>query len=486
MTQLTQVEELESQLGDLREVHPQADLTALRARYGHDPVGFMCDVLHGEPWDRQADIAELVRDHPRVAVQSCNGAGKDWLASYLCVWAAAMGWFVVITGTSERQVRATLMDTAFAAWQNATPALPGQFQQMGWLPDRSKKEGILAFVSTDSGRARGHHAPKLMAIITEAQSVEADVYLGIRQCLTGAVTRFLLLGNPDKPEGDFWKACTKSAGWKRVQLSAYDCPNVKAGREIVPGGVDKAYIEQQAADYGDQSPIYRTTVLGQFPEETSVFGLFPRIVREAAYARWEAGSSIARADALGVDVGETVDLSVAAVRGGKRIEELQTWRLRDSMLVAGKVREVAQRWHVRPASDGGIATGTIVVDANAVGKGLHDRLKEERFRVVTFKSQYGAPEQKRKTALEFANMRAAAYWRLHELVAGDLQLPRDPLLDEELAATTYTTNSRGRILIRPKEEIEKRLGRSPDRADAVAMACWEEPTISGLGAAGQW
>lgn len=486
MTVLARLDELEAQLGDLREAHPQADVSALRARYDQDPVGFIRDVLHGKPWDRQAEIAELVRDHPRVAVQSCNGAGKDWLASYLCVWAATMGWFVVITGTSERQVRATLMDTAFAAWQSASPQLPGQFQQMGWLPDRSKKEGILAFVSTDSGRARGHHAPKLMAIITEAQSVEADVYLGIRQCLTGAVTRFLLLGNPDKPEGEFWRACTKSTGWKRVQISAYDCPNVKAGREIVPGGVDRAYIAQQADDYGDQSPIYRTTVLGQFPEETSTFGLFPRVVREAAYARWEAGHDIEAADALGVDVGETVDLSVVAVRGKNRIQELQSWRLRDSMLVAGKVREVAQRWKVSPADDHTPASGRIIVDANAVGKGLFDRLTEERFKTLGFKSQYGAPEPKRKTALEFANLRAAAYWRLHELVGGGLELPRDPLLDEELAATTYTTNSRGKILIRPKEEIEKKIGRSPDRADAVAMACWEEPTITGLGARGQW
>lgn len=486
MSVLTQVEALEAQLGDLRETHPKADLSALRARYDQDPVGFIRDVLHGSPWDRQADIAELVRDHPRVAVQSCNGAGKDWLASYLCVWAATMGWFVVITGTSERQVRATLMDTAFAAWQSASPQLPGQFQQMGWLPDRSKKEGILAFVSTDSGRARGHHAPKLMAIITEAQSVEADVYLGIRQCLTGAVTRFLLLGNPDKPEGEFWRACTKSAGWKRVQISAYDCPNVKAQREIVPGGVDRAYIAQQADDYGDQSPIYRTTVLGQFPEETSTFGLFPRVVREAAYARWEAGRDIEAADALGVDVGETVDLSVVAVRGKNRIQELQSWRLRDSMLVAGKVREVAQRWRVSRADDHTPAAGRIIVDANAVGKGLFDRLTEERFKTLGFKSQYGAPEPTRKSALEFANLRAAAYWRLHELVGGGLELPRDPLLDEELAATTYTTNSRGKILIRPKEEIEKKIGRSPDRADAVAMACWEEPTITGLGARGQW
>lgn len=40
----------------------------------------------------------------------------------------------------------------------------------------------------------------------------------------------------------------------------------------------------------------------------------------------------------------------------------------------------------------------------------------------------------------------------------------------ELAAVKYKINSRGQIQIEAKEEMKKRLGRSPDRADAVVLA----------------
>ncbi len=39
-----------------------------------------------------------------------------------------------------------------------------------------------------------------------------------------------------------------------------------------------------------------------------------------------------------------------------------------------------------------------------------------------------------------------------------------------MSACTYQFDQRGRIKLDGKDEIRKRLGRSPDRADAVALA----------------
>jgi hypothetical protein len=75
----------------------------------------------------------------------------------------------------------------------------------------------------------------------------------------------------------------------------------------------------------------------------------------------------------------------------------------------------------------------------------------------------------------FANLRAASYWRLREaldpLSGEDIALPDDRNLRVELAAPRYKIKG-GRIQVEPKEDIVKRLGRSPDRADAVVMAWW--------------
>lgn len=46
-------------------------------KYRNDPVGFFRDVLGVEPWHRQVEVIEAVRDHKRVAVKSGHKVSKD-------------------------------------------------------------------------------------------------------------------------------------------------------------------------------------------------------------------------------------------------------------------------------------------------------------------------------------------------------------------------------------------------------------------------
>ena len=50
-----------------------------------------------------------------------------------------------------------------------------------------------------------------------------------------------------------------------------------------------------------------------------------------------------------------------------------------------------------------------------------------------------------------------------------IALPNDPLLEADLAAPIFEVGPRG-VKIESKEDIVKRLSRSPDRGDAVVMA----------------
>lgn len=47
-------------------------------------------------------------------------------------------------------------------------------------------------------------------------------------------------------------------------------------------------------------------------------------------------------------------------------------------------------------------------------------------------------------------------------------MPHDAGLDEEITEIRWAFKSDGRIAIEPKEDIKKRIGRSPDRFDALA------------------
>jgi hypothetical protein len=75
--------------------------------------------------------------------------------------------------------------------------------------------------------------------------------------------------------------------------------------------------------------------------------------------------------------------------------------------------------------------------------------------------------------LAFTNRRAETWWRFREALSPDraprVALPPDQRLFADLCAPRYRLSGRG-LVIEEKAEVKKRLGRSPDRGDAVVLA----------------
>lgn len=85
---------------------------------------------------------------------------------------------------------------------------------------------------------------------------------------------------------------------------------------------------------------------------------------------------------------------------------------------------------------------------------------------------------------QYANMRAYGYFKLAKLHRSGLCVDVDsPWIDNgliseykrEIVNTHFIMDRMGRLLIEPKEDIRTRLGRSPDPADALMLACLDRP-----------
>lgn len=110
----------------------------------------------------------------------------------------------------------------------------------------------------------------------------------------------------------------------------------------------------------------------------------------------------------------------------------------------------------------------MVVDEVGVGSGMLDRLRELKFDVAGFN---GGRSPSSGQEGQFANLRAESFWGLRRLLgSGLIALPRDDRLFDELAGIQWRVNSSGKVQLEAKDDTRARLGRSPDRADAVAMA----------------
>lgn len=137
-------------------------------------------------------------------------------------------------------------------------------------------------------------------------------------------------------------------------------------------------------------------------------------------------------------------------------------------------------------ADGSAAAGTIIkhrrdncaviVDVGGgYGGAVTLRLKDNSIPYMPFNGASKTGQKTKDRQLGFANARAEAYWRLREALDPDqpggspICLPPDPELRSDLAAATYEVSQRG-ILLESKEDLRERLGRSPGKGDAVAMA----------------
>ncbi len=163
---------------------------------------------------------------------------------------------------------------------------------------------------------------------------------------------------------------------------------------------------------------------------------------------------------LGIDVArEGDDRSVIAYVRDFELGKLETVHTQDTMILG---ETVFNRYHENKQPN-------LKVDGVGVGGGVVDFLKGRGLPVQEYKAGF-AVDNHQPGFLRYVNQRAKDYWELREgLRQGTIKLIKDDDLWKELLAQRYTITDKY-IQIEEKAKIKKRLGVSPDLADAVVIA----------------
>jgi hypothetical protein len=98
-----------------------------------------------------------------------------------------------------------------------------------------------------------------------------------------------------------------------------------------------------------------------------------------------------------------------------------------------------------------------------MGAGVVDRLRQLGHGVLGGNSGNSSENPR------YLNKRAEAYFALKDYVEGGCELPKDEKLLFELKAVSYDFTDKGRLRLDRKQDFMDEFGRSPDRADALAL-----------------
>lgn len=118
-------------------------------------------------------------------------------------------------------------------------------------------------------------------------------------------------------------------------------------------------------------------------------------------------------------------------------------------------------------------TPILLVDIIGVGTAVFDLLKTKYDNVKSVNVAMGSVAKDKTGKLGFSNLRAELHWKFREdLLDGKYKLVESQALLADLAAARWRVGGFGDIKAESKDEIRKRIGRSPDESDAVLLASY--------------
>ncbi len=454
--------------------------------YIDDPEGF-AEVELGLRLSRaQKRILRAISKGRRVAVRSAQKLGKSTSFVAAALWWAATRprGRVLLTGPGNRQVNGVLWKelrrvvyddkNLRADGKRVVDILdvhPAQLAGTGmqWPDGRE----IVGFSADSPDATQGFSGPEMLIIIDEGSGVDDDIFHA-HEGNTAAGGRILAASNPTKNVGWFFDAFHDHAEfWEGIHLSAErDSPNINGEEPPIPGLADPSFLEEMKAKYLGQPgqaphPEYVIRVLGDFATSTSntIVGL---AALSEAHRLYDAHADVERIEPLelGVDVARFGDDSTSiAPRRGRRIYPLVVVRGFDNNDVAGKVLEVVRSMR-RPGE-----VPKVKIDCTGGhGVGPADILRAghaKEIQVIEVNASSKADDEEK-----FSNLRAQLHFGVAEWLKDGGELPPDKQLDVELLAPTYSFDARRRYIVESKDKIKKRIHRSPDRADCVALAVY--------------
>ena len=448
------------------------DLSTRTVKYGADPVRWVRERLGQTVWSKQREILGAVRDHRRVAVRSGHGVGKSWTAALVACW-----WldthppgeaFVVSTAPTFSQVRAILW--RYIRKHHRAGQLAGRVNQTEWLIDDELVGYGRKPADTDTDGFQGIHARYVLVVLDEACGIPEQLWTAADALATGPDCRILAIGNPDNPASHFRRVCIPGSGWHQMAISAFDSPNLTGEdvpEEMSAALVGQEWVEEKAREWGETNPVYRSKVLGEFSEDGP-----NQVVRGSDIAKcripWDTRPPADRflPVELGVDVGGGGDETVIRERRG--LLAGREWRAHTDRpeliapLVLQAVRESGAT--VVKVDSIGIGFGVIGELRNASGRGEH------KAHVIGVNVAEAASRSDK-----YMNLRAELWWELGRGLSesGGWHLAEMDNADTtvaQLLEPRWDVDPKGRVRVEPKDEIRKRLGRSPDNADALLLA----------------
>jgi phage terminase large subunit len=499
----------------LEQLSEQSGIKWPSPKYRENPVGFFREILGVEPWYAQCEILEAMVTHPRGAVKSGQKTGKSNIIAGASLWVYSSfeDAAVLMTSTTSRQVDSILWlelrkmlarsgkcvackledpdDRTIGRpcpHSAIIPEKPANLARTGIHSEDFRS--ISGFTAREAEAVQGKSGKNLWYFPDEASGIPPQIFDAMEGNRAGGA-KLWMFGNPTKNEGEFYDAFhSKAKFYWTYTISSETTPNVIEGREVIPGLAGRSHIEEKKEEWGENSPLYKVRIKGEFAEKEDgkIFSIHDigeaelrwhemnRIGDETAHAARARIQGFGRLF-LGIDLAGATgmgDEEMFVSRRGPFMYGLthKPGLTNESRLV--EILAVLERDRL-PRE-----VPVVVIDRlGDIGSKFHNHARAflemhpGAFVLVSVRAS-DAPARR---PLIFGTMRDELTGNFEEWLRAGGGIPEDAKLTKEMHAMEWDHGQLGKLKVTPKKLLKKKLGRSPDRYDACVLAAWESLSL---------
>lgn len=353
------------------------------------------------------------------------------------------------------------------------------------------------------GRIRGGHAPRRRLVIDEAENVADPIYEAMINPMSAPDAKCALLCNPMEKVSKFGQWCEPREGWGSVtpaslmweckaersvciHLDGLQSPNVRLGKAKWTGLLTSENVKETLDRFGENSLQWWSLIRGWFPPDGLVARIWPsntialasrNIVFEFQPLKCATLDPAFEFDACVLHLGD-----MGPVKRGDKFWAINgtashtiKFKVGDEYepkdyQVAHQVMEICQANGVKPQH--------FIMDTTGNGRGVYAILQKEWSRDVQSVNYGGKATERnlradddRKCEDIYKYFVTELWFRASEfaregLLAGLNNLHENTASDLNSRRYTLVQGTNGVLMVaESKDEVKKRLGRSPDWGD---------------------
>lgn len=397
----------------------------------------------------------------RVAVASGNGIGKSALIGMILTWGMTTCKHCrckVTAGKAEQLETKTVPEVA--RWFKSSLAAPWfdvRAQSIRSLQTDQPEAWRIDFETwteekPDTFQGLHNHGRRIIMVFDEASAIADAIFDAAQTSLTDEKTEliWIVFGNPIRNSGRFRQIFGDLGKyWKTWQIDS---------RKVE--GTSQEQANEWVEAYGEDSDWVRVHVRGEFPRSGSNEFISSEWVEAARKHRAVAYEHLPKY--MAVDAARYGDdKSVIGVRQGRKFRILAKYRGKDTAWVGEEVIRFMRE-------ETPIAT---IIDCDGLGVGVFDHLKYRGFTSGVYEFHGGAVP---KDPATYYNKRTEVWGLARSWLKSGAEIPNDTELAADLIAPTYGFSNKGQLQLERKQDMKKRLLRSPDCGDTLAMTFAEE------------